>query len=113
MYKELDYESIEPIEIMNFLKLKKDKDRIDKILKLKIFKVRDWELIIPSFKCITIKNEWRETIQFKKFFPFPHQIFSFLLIEMKDLDFAISETKRILKWEKQYSFPNGNVVKLT
>jgi len=41
MYKELDYESIEPIEIMNFLKLKKDKDRIDKILKLKIFKVRD------------------------------------------------------------------------
>lgn len=113
MYEKLDYENITPIDIMNFLKLMKDKERIDKILALGIFKLRNKELIIQSYRCITIKDIWKSTQQYKKFFPFNHQVFWFSLMEMKDLDFAISETKRILQEERQYMFPNGNMVQLT
>ncbi len=108
MYSKLDYETINPVMIMNLLKFKKDKERIDKILKLNIFLVKDWKLVIPSYPCIKTKD-WK---QFKKYFPFMHQIFYFALQEMKDLDFAITEVKRILQWEKQYLFPNGTLISL-
>ena len=108
MYSKLDYEKIEPLEIMNFLKLKQDKERIDKILDLWIFKAKDWKLTIPSDKC-TFNKEWRN---YKNWFIFKHQIFWFALMEMKDLDFAISEVKRILGWERQYMFPNWTLVAL-
>jgi len=108
----IDYEKIEPWEVMQILKNNKDKERIDKILDLWIFKVRDKELIIPSFKCIKTKQVWNESKQFKEWFIFNHQVFWFSLMEMKDLDFAISETKRILQWERQYLFPNGTMVQL-
>ena len=108
----IDYEKADPLEIMQKLKANKDKDRIDKILKMKIFEVKDWKLIIPSFKCNNTKQVWHENKQFKSWFPFTHQVFWFELIETKDLDFAISEVNRILKWEKQYLFPNGTMVQL-
>ena len=108
----IDYEKAEPLDIMQMLKWHKDKERIDKILNLWIFKVRDKELIIPSYKCIKTKQVWNESKQFREYFAFNHQVFWFSLMEMKDLDFAISEVKRIIQWERQYIFPNGTMVAL-
>ena len=112
MYKNLDYEHLEPLEIMNFLKLKKDTERIKKILDLWIFKAKDWKLTILSDKCTINKKFWNETKNYKNWFPFRHQAFWFTLMDMKDLDYAISEVKRILQWERQYMFPNGTLVSL-
>jgi hypothetical protein len=97
---------------MQILKINKDKERIDKILKLWIFKVANQKLSILSYKCITTKQVLNDSKQFKNWFPFNHQVFWFSLMEMKDLDFAISETKRVLEWERQYLFPNGAMVQL-
>ena len=108
----MNYENIEPQNVMQILKINKDTDRINKILKLWIFTIKDWRLSIASYKCITSKQIWNESKKFKGWFPFNHQIFRFSLMEMKDIDFAISETKRILLWEKQYLFPNWAMVQL-
>ena len=108
MYSKIDYENITPIEIMNLLKLKLDKERINKILDLWIFKAEKWKLLILSDKC-TFNKEWKN---YKNWFIFKHQIFRFALMEMKDLDFAISEVKRILQGERQYLFPNWTLVTL-
>ena len=108
----INYETVEPLDIMQILKTNKDKERIDKILGLWIFKATDWELKIQSYKCITEKKVWNETRNFKNWFPFHHQIFWFALMEMKDLDFAITEVKRVLEWERQYLFPNWTLIQL-
>jgi len=110
MYPNLDYENITPVWILQFLKLKWDKERIKKILDLWLFKIVDWEFSILSYKCKTIKKIWHEEKQMSSWFPFNHQVFWFALQELQDLDFAISEVKRILEWERQYMFPNGNLV---
>jgi len=111
MYK-IDYEKDEPLDIMNILKVNKDKTRIDKILDLWIFKAKDWELRVQSYKCNTEKRIWNETRNYKSWFPFHHQVFWFSLMEIKDLDFAITEVKRVLEWERQYIFPNWTLVAL-
>ena len=109
---DIDYETIEPFTLMQKLKWQNDKERIKQILDLWIFTSRDNKLVIPSYKCTTNKKIWNESKQFKSWFAFNHQIFWFSLMEMKDLDFAITEVKRILQWEKQYLFPNGTLVTL-
>lgn len=108
----INYETVEPWEVMQVLKWEKDKERINKILELWIFKAEAWKLVIPSFKCIINKqvNGWKDLKQINNWFPFAHQIFWFELHTTKSLDFAISETKRILNWERQYMFPNGTIV---
>lgn len=110
----INYETIEPLQLMQVLKWNKDKERIEKILNLGIFKVTDWTLVIPSYKCVINKslNAWKDLKQISSFFPFHHQIFWFELQITKDLDFAISEVKRILSWERQYVFPNWTMVVL-
>ena len=110
----IDYEKIEPWEVMQVLKWNKDKDRIQKIFDLWIFKVTNWKLVIPSIKCIIQKkvNEKWETKNIRNFFPFSHQVFWFELKETKDLDFAISEVKRIINWERSYLFPNWTIVQI-
>jgi len=106
--KEIDFDKIEPFDLMQRLKLEKDTEMINRIIKAKVFKIRDWELIIPSFPCIITK--WDKPR--KNHFPFMHQVFWFNLMELKDVKFAISEVEMIVKWVWQYMFPNGTVVQL-
>ena len=108
----INYDTVEPGEVMQTLKWNKDKLRIDKILELWIFKATEWKLVIPSVKCIINKqvNWWKDIKQINHWFPFAHQVFWFELIATKDLDFAITEVKRIINWERQYMFPNGTIV---
>lgn len=106
----INYETHTPYDIMQILKLKNDRKRINDILDLWIFKVNNWTLSIPSIKVNIQKNEWKDIKSKIDYFPFAHQIFLFELLSVKDLDFAISETKRILKGEKQYLFPNGTLI---
>lgn len=108
--KDIDFEQVSPTDIMHLLKHRKDKETIDRILKLKIFEVRDWKLIIPSFKCVKHKTIWKDAQQFSLWFPFQHQVFWYCLMDFKDIMFAITEVERIMKWEKQYWFPNGTLV---
>lgn len=120
--KEFDFENTSPIEV--FFKFPKSRQKILdlNILKIKnkktwkdfkpwIDNIQDKEIIIPSFKCIkTHFKDWKETRKESLWFPYYHQVFWFLLIELKDIWFAISELERISN--DFFKFPNGNIVEL-
>lgn len=106
--KEIQIENMSPIDIMHYLKSKWDTELIKRILNAWIFKIEDKEFTILSYPCIVIKNDKPR----KDWFAFNHQVFWYCLMEFKDIKFAISELERILKWEKQYTFPNWTTVKL-
>lgn len=118
--KEIDYENITPMEIF-----KKFPNFRKKILSLNILKLKNkenwkdldlenlaWvekekiEIVIPEFKCIRRDKEKQASI----WFPYFHQVFWFLLMELKDVWFAISELERISN--QFFKFPNGIIVEL-
>jgi hypothetical protein len=108
----IDYENITPSEI--FKKFPEYRQEMVDIWVLKIRKnprATNWiEFIIPSFKCERLIS-WKELIRLKVWFPFYHQVFWFLLSELKDVKFALSELK--LAKDSWYTFPNWNILTLT
>ena len=104
MKTEIDYDKIEPMEIY----YRWTQETKDKMLDLKIFKEKNWELIVPSFKCEIHKNDKIK----KDYFPFMHQVFWFNLMELKDVNFALSDLEICLQWANQFTFPNWTMVKL-
>ena len=98
-----------PLEIMYLLKDKNEKEKIEKILKLGIVQASDWELVIPAYKCkITKPNQEA----YDKYFCFNYQVFWRELELSWNIDYAISETERVLQWEKSYLFANWTRVDL-
>lgn len=113
----IDFNNTSPIEV--FKKYPEFRKRIlkNKILWLKnkktwkvaniaIDKTEDIELVIPSFECIKRVKEKRMSV----WFPYFHQVFWFLLKEMRNVSFALSELERISY--DFYQFPNGTIVEL-
>lgn len=98
-----------PLEVMYMLKWKEQKDKIAQILALWIVQASDWELVVPSYKCKIIKPTWEP---YEKYFCFHYQVFWRELELSWNLDFAISETKRVLEWERSYLFANWTRVEL-
>ncbi len=104
----INYDEITPIEVF-----KKFPEFRKRMLENKILKFEDdensinWKtFVIPSFKCR--KRQWEK--QFSLWFPYYHQVFWFLLQELKDVKFALLELERIA-WDI-YTFPNWNIVEL-
>ena len=103
-------ESIRDMQPMDiFLKYKEHREWM---LDRKIFKIKkDWEnvkMVIPSFECKmtrwdTTKKEW---------FPLPHQAFRFLMEDLNDLKFAMTEYDTFVRPNKAYDFPNWTKAEL-
>jgi len=107
-YDKIDWEQINPMEAFRI----SDKETKEKIIKLWIFKIRkdneEAKLIIPSFLCTINKNDKIR----KDYYPFYHQVFWFLLLDLKDIKFALSDLEMICKNMNQYTFPNWAMIQL-
>ena len=107
----IDFENTTPTEVF-----KTFPEHRKEILAMWILKLKDnpnepsWkEFVIPSILCEKLWN-WENWKRYKYYFPFYHQVFWFLLQELKDVKFALSELQ-IIKWN-WYTFPNWNFVEV-
>jgi len=112
MSMNINFDETCPWEILSFLKMKWDQTRVKKIFDLHIFEKKEDELIIPKYKCvITKKDKWWEITPRENYFPFFHQVFWFLLQELKNIDFALNELDSILNKKESFLFPNWTIAK--